>query len=156
MCSPTNAASGPTVTSNQSVLLYIYATGIITIIVAALSLLKEAYQAIQFKLRYITVYNMVEVVLYISALVLAFAVVRESECLCPHRIQYQFGAVAVFLAWINFVLYFRKLAYTGKGPHFEYYCYKLLQKTPAFVTFIYSYNYLRVHILLCRNLCDHV
>ena len=119
MCSPTNAAAGPTVTSNQSLLLYIYATGIITIVVAVLSLLKEAYQAIQFKLRYITVYNMVEVVLYISALVLAFAVVRVSECLCPHRIQYQFGAVAVFLAWINFVLYFRKLAYTGKGSHFD-------------------------------------
>ncbi len=107
-------AAGPTVTSNPNLLNYIYATGIITIVIAILSLLKEGYQVIQFKLRYITVYNMVEVVLYISALVLAFAIVRGSECLCPHSIQYQFGAVAVFLAWINFVLYFRKLAYTGK------------------------------------------
>ncbi len=95
--------------------------GIITIIAAVLSIVKEGYQFFQLKLRYITPYNILELVLYTSALVLAFTIVRDEECLCPLRIQYEFGAVAVFLAWINFVLFFRKLAYTGNRDYYVYY-----------------------------------
>ncbi len=108
-------AGAPTVTTSPRLLMYIYAAGIVTIVAAVLSLLKEGYQFFQLRLNYITVYNLLELVLYGSALILAFTVVRGNECLCPLRIQYEFGAVAVFLAWINFVLFFRKLAYTGNA-----------------------------------------
>lgn len=112
---PNTDDAGPTVTTSPGLFLYIYVAGVVTIIAAVLSLLKEGYQFFQLKLRYITVYNILELVLYVAAIILAFTIVRDNECLCPLRIQYEFGAVAVFLAWINFVLFFRKLAYTGRS-----------------------------------------
>ena len=42
-----------------------------------------------------------------------FAVVHFTHCFCPYNWQWQLGTVAVFLAWVNFCVLFRKLPLTG-------------------------------------------
>jgi len=111
--------------SDTNVYNLLFVLGIIIILFSIALLFKEFYQFLQFGIKYFSVYNIVELVLYASSLVLAFTIVRVNECLCPHEVMYQFGAVAVFLAWMNLVLYFRKLSSTGtimlslEGPMFR-------------------------------------
>ena len=99
--------------SDANLLRLIYAVGLITIISACYLLLKELYQFIQLRLQYFNIYNLLEITLYCSALILGFTIVRETQCLCPLRVQYEFGAIAVFLAWINLILYIKKLPFLG-------------------------------------------
>ena len=55
--------------------------------------------------------NLIEIPLFILAIV--FVSVFQHECLCPSRGQWQAGFIAVFLAWIDLVLYLDKLPLFG-------------------------------------------
>lgn len=55
--------------------------------------------------------TLVEVPLFVSAIV--FAVVFDRECLCPRDWQWQVGIVAVFLVWIDLILYMRRMRILG-------------------------------------------
>ena len=44
---------------------------------------------------------------------LIFAWTFHSNCQCPYGWQWQVGAAGVFLAWINLVIFARKLPLTG-------------------------------------------
>ena len=52
-----------------------------------------------------------EVPLFVSAVI--FAVVFDRECLCPRDWQWQVGIVAVFLVWIDLLLYMRRMRILG-------------------------------------------
>ena len=55
--------------------------------------------------------NYIEIPLFILSIV--FVSVFQHECLCPTRGQWQAGFIAVFLAWIDLVLYLDKLPLFG-------------------------------------------
>ena len=42
-----------------------------------------------------------------------FAWVFNTDCLCPYGWQWQIGTIAVFLAWIDFVIFVQKLPGVG-------------------------------------------
>ena len=50
--------------------------------------------------------NYVEITLYILSLI--FISVIRRECLCPSYHQWQAGAMALFLAWLNLLLFMNK------------------------------------------------
>ena len=54
----------------------------------------------------------VEVPLFIFAIM--FVAVFDRECLCPRDWQWQVGIVAVFLVWVDLILYMRRVRVLGK------------------------------------------
>ena len=50
--------------------------------------------------------NYLEIPLYIFSVI--FVNVIHRECLCPSRGQWQIGTIAVFLAWVNLLLFMNK------------------------------------------------
>ena len=50
--------------------------------------------------------NLMEIPLYTLSLI--FVSVIHRECLCPSRVQWQLGTIAVFLAWIDLLLFMNK------------------------------------------------
>ena len=60
---------------------------------------------------FISLVNWMELTLYISSII--FVSVFHDECLCPLQWQWQIGIVAVFLAWINLMIFVSKFPLTG-------------------------------------------
>lgn len=54
----------------------------------------------------------VEVPLFIFAIM--FVAVFDRECLCPRDWQWQVGIAAVFLVWIDLIIYMRRMRVLGK------------------------------------------
>ena len=72
----------------------------------------EVLQMVQFRLKYLMDWtNWLELVLYSSTVL--FVSVFGAPCLCPQNWQWQFGILAVFLAWINLVLFIQKFPLIG-------------------------------------------
>ena len=72
----------------------------------------EVLQMVQFRLKYLMDWtNWLELVLYSSTVL--FVSVFRAPCLCPQNWQWQFGILAVFLAWINLVLFIQKFPLIG-------------------------------------------
>ena len=75
-------------------------------------LVLEGFQIVRVKLNYfISLINWMELTLYILSFI--FVLVFHDKCLCPFRWQWQIGIVAVFLAWINLMIFFSKFPLTG-------------------------------------------
>ena len=75
-------------------------------------ILREAFQLIQFRLKYFTSFvNYIEVSLFIFTII--FTSVRSNQCYCTHSWQWQFGVIAVFLSWIALIISIRKLPVVG-------------------------------------------
>jgi transient receptor potential cation channel subfamily A protein 1 len=55
----------------------------------------------------------VEVPLFIFTII--FATVFDRECFCPRDWQWQVGIAAVFLVWVDLILYMRRMRVLGKG-----------------------------------------
>ena len=55
--------------------------------------------------------NFLELLLYGSTL--TFVSVFDTSCLCPTNYQWQFGILAVFLGWINLLLFVQKFPGIG-------------------------------------------
>ena len=73
----------------------------------------ELVQLIQRRLDYLTEpENYLEILLIVSTIIVAIAA-QAQDCLCLSGFSWQFGALAVFLGWIDLVLYLRKLPHTG-------------------------------------------
>lgn len=73
----------------------------------------ELIQFIQRRKNYLTeIENYMEILLIISTVIFASAGHAEN-CFCYVSFAWQFGALAVFLAWIDLVLYLKKLPLTG-------------------------------------------
>ena len=88
------------------------AAAVSVIIFAVVRLVIEVFQLIQLRERYIQDWiNWMEVALTVFAIM--FVAVFNNECQCPRDWQWQVGIVAVFLAWINLMIFMSKLPWVG-------------------------------------------
>ena len=72
----------------------------------------EVLQMVQFKQWYLLEWtNWIELVVF--AFTIMFIFVFATPCLCPQNWQWQLGILAVFLAWINLVLFIQKFPVIG-------------------------------------------
>ena len=92
---------------------FLYVSAAIVIVLALLRLLMEVIQLYKSRIYYFSDYeNWIELVLYFSAIFFTF--VFANDCACPFRWQWQLGSIAVFLGWIIFIFFVRKLPHIGK------------------------------------------
>ena len=79
---------------------------------AIIKLIFEFIQFIKYRIQYfIDWVNYLEILLFVFAIFFSF--VYTEDCYCPHRWQWELGAIAVFLSWIDLVIFIRKLPITG-------------------------------------------
>lgn len=91
---------------------FLYTFASVVIVVAFIRLIFELFQFFNLKIYYIFDWvNWIEVTLFVSAITFVF--VYSSPCLCPARWQWQLGCVAVFLTWIDLIIFIRKIPLTG-------------------------------------------
>ena len=82
------------------------------IFMATIRLIFELFQLVTFKIYYfLKLANWIEVTLFICSII--FVSVYNADCLCPTRWQWQIGCIAVFLSWINLVIFGQKIPQTG-------------------------------------------
>ncbi len=90
----------------QAAAIFIITMGIILLIIEILQLYTQ-------KWNYISEYsNYIDLILFFAACI--FSSSAFLECGCPKSWQWQFGIIAVFLAWIDLLLYFRYFPRFGK------------------------------------------
>ena len=95
---------------------FIYVAAVIIIVIAIIRLGMELFQFLRLSntLEYIKdLVNWIEVALFVCSILFAF--VFFSDCLCPLVWQWEVGVVAIFLAWIDLILFLRKIPLTGKS-----------------------------------------
>ena len=91
---------------------FIYISAIIVLILSLCRLVLEGIQFVTQFPRYIFDWiNWMEIVLYVSAII--FVWVFHVGCLCPLTWQWQIGVVAVFLGWIDLIVFISKFPLTG-------------------------------------------
>ena len=96
----------------ESQMRFVYVAAVMSIVFAAIRMVMEVFQMIQLHLNYILNWvNWLEVILFILSII--FAWVFHTHCLCEKSWQWQLGIVAVFLAWIDLVVFIRKLPLVG-------------------------------------------
>ena len=93
-------------------LSFIYISALVVLTTSLCRLVVEGIQfATQFP-RYMSDWiNWMEIALYACAIV--FVWVFHVNCLCPLTWQWQIGVVAVFLGWIDLIVFISKLPLTG-------------------------------------------
>ena len=92
---------------------FIKAAAIIIIIYSCVRLILEIVRFIrQLHIFFADFDTWVEVPLFISAII--FTAVFNRECLCPRDWQWQIGIGAVFLVWIDLIIYMRRMRVLGK------------------------------------------
>ncbi len=95
---------------------YITAAAIIIVMFSIVRLILELVRFIrQLHIFFADFDTWVEVPLFIFAIIFALAVVVDQECLCPRDWQWDIGVAAVFLVWIDLILYMRRMRVLGKG-----------------------------------------
>ena len=93
----------------------LYFAAVIVIITAVARLLVvECFQFVRTTYRYfLSTENYIEVLAYVSSIM--FVSHFGTNCWCPTNWQWQLGAIAVFLAWINLILFLKRV------PHLDIY-----------------------------------
>lgn len=82
------------------------------ILIAMVRLVFEIFQLISLKIYYLLSWvNWLELMLFPSAIMFVF--VYENDCLCPSGWQWQLGCIAVFLTWIDLIIFIEKLPLAG-------------------------------------------
>ena len=90
----------------------LYFAAVMVIICVFIRLALEFCQFFRQRYHYFLKYeNYIEVVAYISAVI--FVSHFGSNCWCPTNWQWQLGAIAVFLAWINLILFLKRVPLLG-------------------------------------------
>ena len=91
---------------------YLYGSSVFIILISVLYLAVEVMQALRRRKQYlIEGENYVQVLTFLFALI--FVSGYGNECWCAPSWQWQFGALAVFLAWFNFVILLKDMPFTG-------------------------------------------
>ncbi len=81
---------------------------VVIIIIAVFHLFIELVQCLMLKFHYWTDWtNYIDVALFVFSII--FVYFSFFTCPCPSTWQWQLGSVAVFLAWINLLIYLRML-----------------------------------------------
>ena len=94
---------------------FIYIAAVIVIVIAFIRLGMELFQFLRLSntLEYVKdLVNWIEVALFVCSILFAF--VFLDKCLCPLTWQWEVGVAAVFLAWIDLILFLRKIPLTGR------------------------------------------
>ena len=105
----------PSVPMSKHANMALYLAAIIVIITAVARLLVvECFQFMRNPYRYLlSTENYIEVLAYVSSAI--FVSQFGTNCWCSTNWQWQFGAIAVFLAWINLILFLKRV------PHLDIY-----------------------------------
>ena len=92
---------------------FIRGAAIIIFICSVIRLIMEISRLVrQLHLFFVNFDTWVEVPLFIFAI--SFAAVFNRECFCPGDGQWQVGIAAVFLVWVDLILYMRRMRILGK------------------------------------------
>ena len=90
----------------------LYFAAVVVLITAAGRLFVEFIQFGRTLYRYfLDVENYIELVAYLSAVI--FVSHFGTNCWCPSNWQWQLGAFAVFFAWLNFILFLKRVPLLG-------------------------------------------
>ena len=90
----------------------LYVSAVVVTITALARLLVESVQLVKTHFRYfLDLENIVELSAYLSAIF--FVSHFGTNCWCPRNWQWQLGAFAVFFAWINFILFLKRVPMLG-------------------------------------------
>lgn len=82
------------------------------VLIVSIRLVFEFFQFLQLKLQYFKeTVNLFEIVLYFSTL--NFVWIFHTPCLCVAQTQWEFGVIAVFLAWIILTIFADKFPLAG-------------------------------------------
>ena len=94
-------------------LVFVYISAIVVVILSLFRLvILEGLQFITQRTRYVLDWvNWIEIVLFISSIIYVW--VFHADCLCPLTWQWQVGVVAVFLSWIDLIVFISKFPLTG-------------------------------------------
>ena len=97
--------------NHANVVLYFAAVVVIITAVARL-ILVECYQLLRTYYRYfLKIENDIELLTYLSSII--FVSHFGTNCWCPTNWQWQLGALGVFLAWINLILFLKRVPLLG-------------------------------------------
>ena len=92
---------------------FLHGAAIIVIVFAVIRLFIEAIQFLCKHFRYFLDWeNWMELCLFIATIIFVSSGL-QSKCLCPESWQWQLGAMALFIAWLDMVLFLKKLPLTG-------------------------------------------
>lgn len=82
------------------------------VLFSLIRLAMELFQAMQLRLRYLLSWvNWIELLIFSSSIL--FVATFLTDCLCPTVWQWQVGAIAIFLGWVDLIVFIRKLPGTG-------------------------------------------
>ena len=91
---------------------FLYLAPAVVILFALCRLLVEIAQLVSLKLSYVTDWvNWMEVTLFVCSII--FVWVYTNKCQCVLDWQWQIGVVAVFLGWIDLIIFISKFPLTG-------------------------------------------
>jgi len=92
---------------------YMYAADVLIILFSIFQLVLEAIQFWSRKLEYLLDFeNWLEILIFVLSV--AFAVGHlQVDCFCPSKAVWTLGILAIFLGWMNYVIFLRRLPYTG-------------------------------------------
>jgi ankyrin repeat protein len=108
----TVARGDPTVPMTFAATVVLYIAAVAVIVIGGIRLGLEFFQAVKRHWRYFLNFeNYIEDATYILAIV--FVIQFGLNCWCPTSWQWQMGAVAVFLAWINLILFLKRVPLLG-------------------------------------------
>lgn len=82
----------------------------VIIVMAVINIMREMFQFYQARLNYIGLENLMEWCCYITAVLLVW---DFNDCPVRQDWQWQVGAASIFLAWMNLLLFIRKLPFLG-------------------------------------------
>lgn len=82
----------------------------VIIIMAVINIMREIFQFYQARLNYLGLENLLEWCCYVTAVVLVW---DFNDCAVRQDWQWQVGAASLFLAWMNLLLFIRKLPFLG-------------------------------------------
>ena len=103
----------PTVPMNSHANIALYFAAVMVIITAVSRLiLMELVQCVITPCRYFRkIENYIEVLAYILSII--FVIRYGANCWCPTNLQWQLGALGVFLSWINLILFLKRVPLLG-------------------------------------------
>ena len=91
---------------------YLYGSSVFIILISLIYLLVELVQLVRRKKQYLTEgENYVQVLTFVLSII--FVSGFSNECWCAPSWQWQFGALALFLAWFNLIILLKDLPFTG-------------------------------------------
>ena len=102
----------PTVPRSIHANVALYFAAVVVIVCAAARLLVELVQLMKTRYRYLLSFeNYIELLTYATSII--FVSQFGTNCWCPTNWQWQLGAIGVFLAWINLILFVKRVPLLG-------------------------------------------